>query len=587
MAVRKIGYCIITVLLLSHCASKHQPIEFPSYFASKPDSSFSREQQIEIKKLESLPTPSTLEQRKLFSLYLNELSSVKPDSDLATAIKQKADLLKTSLKSEEEEISKAIDELNQKTTEPDTYINPAFSFSTTYIRRSYSQAIQAWNKDNSAAALKQIDQMLSNTSKALTDNDRYKFEGLRFRILLESGDLNASNQSYLMLQKKEPCSGETDQAAFLLSLLQFVNREYKAAHDTLTSQCEPKNIDPGNTRKKYWLARFSEGSGSTATAQYRALANAPILGFYGLMAQIRLGGKLTLPTNLSTQSAYIKDPFKVPDKIHQLLLKAEERLRVNLRKDASVYLTIASRLLRKEEDKKYYIPLLYIAHLCHAAGNHLEAMRIYSQITSDWQQSIEGQFLISRQLLEEMYPSPFQDRVEWLGRLWNVDSNFIYSIMRQESAFNPTATSTADARGLMQLMPWLGRLLAKQWGAKKTYIDKMLYFSDENLKFGTYYLHQVQNSVPHIALVAAGYNAGVNRAMNWWRRYNNFPLDVFIEMIPINETRSYVKLVIRNYLYYQMLRSNNPVDSTIIPFQLGPLPTDLASLGPLEASSIP
>ena len=77
---------------------------------------------------------------------------------------------------------------------------------------------------------------------------------------------------------------------------------------------------------------------------------------------------------------------------------------------------------------------------------------------------------------------------------------------------------------------------------------------NENLKLAIFHLHQLQTVAPHPALVAASYNAGINRVGTWWKRSGRYPLDVFVELVPVNETRNYIKLVLRNYLYYKGLK---------------------------------
>src|SRR5262249_36812764 len=68
--------------------------------------------------------------------------------------------------------------------------------------------------------------------------------------------------------------------------------------------------------------------------------------------------------------------------------------------------------------------------------------------------------------------------------------------------------------------------------------------------------------------IAASYNAGLSRVNGWWKRNGTHPLDVFVELIPINETRNYVKLVLRNYIHYKALRTGGAVDVGFIPFRL-------------------
>ena len=119
-------------------------------------------------------------------------------------------------------------------------------------------------------------------------------------------------------------------------------------------------------------------------------------------------------------------------------------------------------------------------------------------------------------------------------------------------------------------MPSLARSLSHQWSYQPYYSDRLLFDADENLKLSTFHLSQLRVLAPHVVLMSAAYNAGMSRVSGWWKRFGALPLDVFVEFIPVNETRNYVKLVMRNYIYYKALRSGGVVDSNLIPFQLPP-----------------
>ena len=82
-------------------------------------------------------------------------------------------------------------------------------------------------------------------------------------------------------------------------------------------------------------------------------------------------------------------------------------------------------------------PLLYIAHLFQATGDHLEAMKIYSVVTSLFMEDSPAVAPLKVDFLPEMFPRPYNNTVESLSREWGADPDFIYAIMRQESAFNP------------------------------------------------------------------------------------------------------------------------------------------------------
>ena len=145
---------------------------------------------------------------------------------------------------------------------------------------------------------------------------------------------------------------------------------------------------------------------------------------------------------------------------------------------------------------------------------------------------------------------------------FTVDRALVYAFMRQESAFNVTATSRAGARGLMQLMPATAGYMAKKRfrGAKR----KALYDPELNIELGQRYLRylieheQVQGDV---FLLAAAYNGGPGNLAKWQKRMSAICADplLFIESIPSRETRTFVERVLANlWIYRERLGQENP-----------------------------
>ncbi len=147
------------------------------------------------------------------------------------------------------------------------------------------------------------------------------------------------------------------------------------------------------------------------------------------------------------------------------------------------------------------------------------------------------------------YLAPYRHAAMQHIRANKLDEAWVYGLMRQESRFVTQAKSTAGAAGLMQIMPATARLMAKKLGLKNyrgTQIQKL----DTNLKLGTYYMKTILSQFDDSPVLAsAAYNAGPRRAERWRADY---PLEgaIYIETIPFNETRNYVKKVMSNTMYY-------------------------------------
>jgi len=140
----------------------------------------------------------------------------------------------------------------------------------------------------------------------------------------------------------------------------------------------------------------------------------------------------------------------------------------------------------------------------------------------------------------------------------------ILAITRQESEFDPKANSYAGAKGMMQLMTYTAKLVAKQMDV--TYSKRKLTSDPEyNINLGTYYFNSLLNDYAEVYPFAiAAYNAGPKRVRQW-RRLNGDPsknkIDYvnWIELIKFEETRNYVQRVLENMNVYKYMLSQKPV----------------------------
>jgi soluble lytic murein transglycosylase len=152
-----------------------------------------------------------------------------------------------------------------------------------------------------------------------------------------------------------------------------------------------------------------------------------------------------------------------------------------------------------------------------------------------------------------LYPKGFEAAVRQFAQKYNVDPYLMFALIREESRFNPQAISRSKARGLTQIMPRTGRLIAK--GLKiRPYQTSSLYDPDLNVKMGTYYLSCMLglfNGNKYLAL--ASYNGGSGHVSRWLKRLNYSDIDDFVENIPLRETRLYVQKVLESYWHYKSI----------------------------------
>lgn len=153
-------------------------------------------------------------------------------------------------------------------------------------------------------------------------------------------------------------------------------------------------------------------------------------------------------------------------------------------------------------------------------------------------------------LLPEGWPAPYAPPVA------SPEPAFILAITRQESNFDTEAVSSANARGLMQLLPSTATLVARRLGMPFQ-VAQLTASPETNMRLGAAYLEQMlERYSGALPLAAAAYNAGPGRVDQWLGTYGDprgTEVDVldWIEQIPFSETRNYVQRVIENVIVYR------------------------------------
>lgn len=147
------------------------------------------------------------------------------------------------------------------------------------------------------------------------------------------------------------------------------------------------------------------------------------------------------------------------------------------------------------------------------------------------------------------FPKPYRSKVEKASEKYSIEMALIYAVMRQESLFDPYAVSVANARGLMQLIDSTAYYVARREGIH----IKNIYDPETNILLGTAYLRYLLDQWNgDLVRALASYNAGPTRVKSWIQHEDQY---LFIETIPIRETRDYVKKVLYNYyVYSEILR---------------------------------
>jgi soluble lytic murein transglycosylase len=147
-----------------------------------------------------------------------------------------------------------------------------------------------------------------------------------------------------------------------------------------------------------------------------------------------------------------------------------------------------------------------------------------------------------------------------------LDPDLLQALMREESALDPAALSWAGALGLCQLMPATAAEVAARLRLKQPTTTAALLEPSLNIRLGSRYLSDLLFRAKGVKLYALGaYNAGEGSVGRWRRAAPDVPLDVWVETIPLQETRGYVKRVLRSYNTYKLLYAPNEVPRTVAP----------------------
>lgn len=147
------------------------------------------------------------------------------------------------------------------------------------------------------------------------------------------------------------------------------------------------------------------------------------------------------------------------------------------------------------------------------------------------------------------FPLPYEEQLRQYADKRTLDLAWVYALVRAESAFMEDARSPAGAMGLMQVMPLTGKETARSIGWRAFTPDKLMH-AEVNVPIGTAYMRQMLDRYNgNMVLATAAYNAGPGNVGRWLPRSSCVEPDIWVERIPITETRKYVQRI----LYYSTI----------------------------------
>ena len=297
------------------------------------------------------------------------------------------------------------------------------------------------------------------------------------------------------------------------------------------------------SRGAYWIARSYEALNDTVTAnKYYKIASTYPTTYYGQLSHLKIfeDEKYNLPTLSEIDENYKKNFFKKD--LYKLVHLLYE--------------------LDKDKYTKHIFRYLALDNI--DKGSEILSAQLATDI-SRYDFAIQISKIASyEKRFHNKYNYPVINTPSYVAGRKIPDQALILAVIRQESEFDSKANSYAGAKGMMQLMTYTAKVVAKQ--AKLPYSKSRLTQDPEyNIKLGSHYLAglilEYDGSYP---FAIAAYNAGPKR-VRYWKKLNKNPqkkqIDYvdWIELIKFKETRNYVQRVLENYNVYRHILQGQPI----------------------------
>ena len=370
-------------------------------------------------------------------------------------------------------------------------------------------------------------------------------------MALVANDLPTAAQNYSLLASQFPASTHAAASHWHAAWIAYRLGKKSDAARMFQEQIARYPNQPQVAAAIYWRGRLyedAEKNNAAAAACYAKLVADFHHYYYAHLAQARLEN---LPGVAPVRLLFL-DSVAAPKLPH---------LTTDVPSD-DVHL-LRARLLANAALNQYIVPEIQ-ASPESGAWSPLAEAQIYSQAGEDFRalqtlkQSVHAYFAvpiaeIPRAYWLLLFPRPYWPVLTSNAKRNDLDPYLVASLIRQESEFNPSVVSYANAFGLMQLLPHVGRELGRKARMGRVTPNALLQ-PQVNLRLGTMYLRQLMdefNDQPEYALAA--YNAGDERVKSWQANGPYADLPEFVESIPFTQTREYVQAILRNAEIYRKL----------------------------------
>jgi soluble lytic murein transglycosylase len=356
----------------------------------------------------------------------------------------------------------------------------------------------------------------------------------------DEADRTRATASFVRVASKAPTHGLRVAARWRLGWCSYEDGRYREAAEHFAELLKTIPDPLEQLSARYWRARSLEKLGAREAAdEFRSLATEYPLSYYGWRAAGRVDGS-SLRREVPGRSPPSPVSFAEAE-----LRRIAILIEAGLLEEAQIEAKILLGKARSLDDR------LEIAHLSTAAGDFHRAERV---VLGPYAERLaRGPEPGREELWWYAWPTAFSDLVAAASWGRSIDPALLNAVMREESGFRPRALSTAGARGLTQIMPATGERLAESLGLPDFQPDD-LFTPASNLLLGAHYLEElVERFDGRISAAVASYNAGPGIVARWIEKRPSDEDDEWVEAIPYDQTRKYVKRVLRSQQAYRVL----------------------------------
>lgn len=387
------------------------------------------------------------------------------------------------------------------------------------------------------------------SSPALSSEQRASIQMMVGIYFDDQGQLGEAIAAYREAAQPGAAASQRAEALWRIGWIQYRNGLWREAVERFQEALPGKDDPQWTPQLLYWRARALDHLADPKAAEaYQQVCRQYALTYYCQLVRARTDLASIVPAVPGSNSEG-GIPFRA-DAREQMERDAHYRRAVELRmlkqeQDASREL--ASLMERYGRDRG---ALLALSMLLSEAGAHAEALRIARVNFRDHLE--RGGDPVPQALWNVAYPTVYLPTIRTYAGA-KLDPYLAAAIIREESQYDPRAVSRVGAVGLMQLMPDTAKAVARRVGAPEVLRDD-LFNQETNIRCGAGYLDQLLEQFSgNIIHAVAAYNAGPPAVSAWIAKNGAQDPEEFVEMIPYQETRQYVKRVLRSYREYRRL----------------------------------